>query len=234
VLGVLGEGTPDAIVPRLRTAAAGFASPDRKVQIAFELIVTVALAGPGPDRDHSRTIEADKIQRYVDAARRHQALLVLDVQPGRSDFLSEVRKLQPFLEQPHVGLALDPEWRMGPGQVPGKKIGSVGAAEINAVSEYLAGIVREKNLPQKLLLLHQFRADMIPDLTSVQPRPGLAIVQHLDGFGSRSEKDATSQRLRRPDLFHLGYKLFYDEDVNMYTPAEVLTFQPVPEYISYQ
>jgi hypothetical protein len=233
-LGVLGEADPDGIVPRLRTAAAGFATPDRKLQIAFELIVTVAQRKPGADGTYSRMIDPGKIQQYVDAAARHQALVVLDVQPGRGDFLSQVRKLRPFLEQPHVGLALDPEWRMGPNQVPGKVTGSVGAAEVNAVAAYLAGIVAEKNLPQKLFLLHQFKVSMIPDIAAVTPQPGLAIVHHLDGFGTRGEKNATFNRLFQPGRFHLGYKLFYDEDVNIYTPPEVLGFAQVPDYVSYQ
>jgi hypothetical protein len=233
-LGVLGESDPDRIVPRLRAAAAGFATPDRKIQIAFELIATVALGGPGKDGSYSRMIDSKKIQQYVDAARRHQALVVLDIQPGRLDFLTQVKKLRPFLEQPHVGLALDPEWRMPPGQVPGKTVGQVNAAEVMAVAAYVSGIVREHNLPDKLFLLHQFRASMIPDIGSIVPQPGLAMVHHLDGFGTRSEKDATFRRLHRPNQFHLGYKLFYDEDVNLYQPHDVLAFQHVPDYISYQ
>jgi hypothetical protein len=234
VLGVLGESTPEGILPRLRGAARGFGTKDRRIQIAYELIVTVAQAGPGKDGKYRRTIDLAQIQRYVDAARRHRLLLVLDVQPGRSDFLTEVTKLRPFLEQPHVGLALDPEWRMAAGQVPGRTIGRVSAAEVNAVSAYVAGIVRERGLPEKLFILHQFRASMIPDIARVQARPGLAMVQHIDGFGTRSEKDATFSRLRRPKQFHIGYKLFYDEDVRLYTPRDVLAFRPVPEYVSYQ
>lgn len=233
-LGVLGESSPDGIVPRLRAAAAGFATPDRKLQIAFELIVSVAQRSPGADGTYSKMIDFAKIQQYVDAARRHQALLVLDVQPGRGDFLTQVKRLRPFLEQPHVGLALDPEWRMAPDQVPGKVTGSVGAAEVNAVAAYVSSIIAAKNLPQKLFLLHQFKVSMIPDIAAVMPQPGLAIVHHLDGFGTRAEKNATFNRLYQPGRFHLGYKLFYDEDVGIYTPAEVLAFQHVPDYVSYQ
>jgi hypothetical protein len=233
-LGVLGESSPEGILPRLQAAAAPYATPDRKVQPAYELIATVAQASPGGDGTYSRMIDLADLQRYVDTARRHNVLVILDLQPGRADFPTQVRKLRPFLDQPHVGLALDPEWRMPPGQVPGKTIGQVSADEVNAVSEYVAEIVRERNLPEKLFLLHQFRASMIPDIEAIQPRPGLAMVQHVDGFGTRAEKDATYARLRRPEQFHLGYKLFYDEDVQLYTPQQVLAFQPVPVYVSYQ
>jgi hypothetical protein len=233
-LGVLGESTPEGILPRLRKAGARFGTPDRKVQIAYELIVSVAQAGPGADGDYSRMIDLRQVERYVAAARRHKVLVVLDVQPGRTDFLTQVRKLRRFLEQPHVGLALDPEWRMPPGKVPGRTIGSVRASEVNAVSAYVAGIVARHGLPEKLFLLHQFRASMIPDIARVARRPGLAIVQHVDGFGTRPEKDATFARLRRPKQFHIGYKLFYDEDVRLYQPRDVLRFRPVPDYVSYQ
>ena len=233
-LGVLGEDTPDRILPRLRRAAKGFATKDRKVQLAYELIASVAQASPGADGDYSQMIDMKQIRRYVDAARRQKVLVVLDLQPGRGDFLTQARQLEPFLREPHVGLALDPEWRMPKGKVPGRTIGRVSASEVNEVSAYVAGLVERHDLPEKLFVLHQCRASMLPDVTKIVRRPGLATVQHVDGFGTRSEKDATWARLRRPKQFHMGYKLFYDEDVRRYGPADVLKFRPVPEYVSYQ
>jgi hypothetical protein len=232
-LGVLGEGSPDKMLPKLRAAAKPFAG-DRKVQVAYELIASVAQAGPGADGDYSQLIPLDRIQQYVDHARRHRVLVVLDLQPGRGDFLPQARALERFLVQPHVGLALDPEWRMPKGKVPGKTIGGVSAAEVNRVSGYLSGLVARHRLPEKLFVLHQFRASMLPDVAAIAERPGLALVQHIDGFGTRSEKNATWNRLRRPQQFHLGYKLFYDEDVKRYGPADVLRFKPVPELVSFQ
>ncbi len=232
-LGVLGEGRPDKVLPKLRAAAEPFAG-DRKVQVAYELIASVAQAGPGPDGDYSRMIPLDRIQQYVDHARRNKVLVILDLQPGRGDFLPQARLLERFLVQPHVGLALDPEWRMPEGKVPGRTIGRVGAAEVNRVSAYVSGLVSKHQLPEKLFVLHQFRASMLPDVAEIKKRSGLALVQHVDGFGTRSEKDATWNRLRRPQQFHLGYKLFYDEDVKRYRAADVLKFKPVPELVSFQ
>jgi hypothetical protein len=232
-LGVLGEGSPDTMLPKLRRAARGFAG-DRKIQVAYELIATVAQAKPGPDGDYSQMIEESRIQRYVDQARRNKVLVILDLQPGRESFLPQAKRLEKFLVQPHVGLALDPEWRMAKGKVPGRTIGRVGAAEVNSVSGYVSGLVERHKLPEKLFVLHQFRGSMLPDVQKIEKRPGLALVQHVDGFGTRSEKDATWKRLRRPDQFHMGYKLFYDEDVKRYQAADVLKFKPVPELISFQ
>jgi len=232
-LGVLGEGSPDKMLPKLRGAAKGFAG-DRKIQVAYELIASVAQGSPGADGDYSKMVDLGKIQRYVDQARRNKVLVILDLQPGRGDFLPQARALERFLTQPHVGLALDPEWRMAKDKVPGRTIGSARAAEINRVSAYVSGLVKQHDLPEKLFVLHQFRGSMLPDVQKIKKQPGLAMVQHIDGFGSRAAKTATWNRLRRPQQFHLGYKLFYDEDVKRYRPADVLKFKPVPELISYQ
>jgi hypothetical protein len=232
-LGVLGEASPEKTLPKLRTAARGFAG-NRKVQVAYELIATVAQAKPGKDGDYSQMIDQRRIQQYVDQARKNKVLVILDLQPGRGSFLPQAKRLERFLVQPHVGLALDPEWRMPKGKVPGKTIGTVSAAEVNGVSAYVSGLVAEHGLPQKLFVLHQFRTSMLPDVHRVVKRPGLAMVQHVDGFGTRSEKDATWKRLRRPKQFHMGYKLFYDEDVKRYRAKDVLRFKPVPELVSFQ
>jgi hypothetical protein len=232
-LGVLGEGSPDEMLPKLRRSARGFAG-DRKVQVAYELIATVAQAKPGTDGDYSQMIDEAKIQRYVDQAAKNKVLVILDLQPGRGSFLPQAKRLEKFLVQPHVGLALDPEWRMGKNEVPGKTIGRVGSGEVNSVSEYVAGLVEQHKLPEKLFVLHQFRSSMLPDVQKIAERPGLALVQHVDGFGTRSEKNATWNRLKRPEQFHLGYKLFLDEDVKRYGAADVLKFKPVPELISFQ
>ena len=68
------------------------------------------------------------IRRYLRAARQAKALLLLDIQPGRSDFFTETTRLEKWLKEPDVGLALDPEWRVVDGQVPGQVIGHVDAA----------------------------------------------------------------------------------------------------------
>ncbi|SHN35925.1 hypothetical protein [Cryptosporangium aurantiacum] len=233
-LGVLGEEPPDAIVPRLRAAAAPFATPERPVQIAFELIVRIADRKPGPRGIYSHSIKPAVIRQYIEAAERAKALVILDIQPGRLSFPDAIRPYRWALEHPNVGIALDPEWRVAYDEVPGKVVGQVSAAEVNEASAYVADIVREKQLPEKLFLLHQFRLRMLPDVERILPRRGLAMVQHVDGFGTRKAKDATYAAVRRPEQFHLGYKLFYDEDVEPYGPSEVLAFSHPPEYVSYQ
>ena len=61
-LGVLGEASPDTMLPKLRSAAKDFAG-HRKIQVAYELIASVAQAGPGRDGDYSQMIDLAKIQQ---------------------------------------------------------------------------------------------------------------------------------------------------------------------------
>ena len=233
-MGVLGESGPAEITERLRRAAAPYAASGRTVQIVYELIVTVADPYPGPDGDHSHDVARAEVRRYVQAARRNDALLVLDIQPGRSPFLPVAKRWEWALRKPWVGLALDPEWRMAPGEVPAQTIGQVGADEVNAVSSWLAELVAARDLPEKLFLLHQFRRDMVEDIARVRTRKGLAMVQHVDGFGTRRQKLSTHHRVARPGQFHLGFKLFYDEDIDIFAPPRVLRIRPNVEFVSYQ
>lgn len=233
-LGVLGSGPPDAVWPRLAREAAHWSSPGHPVLPAFELIAVVANAGPGPDGRYRSRISDRNIQRYLAAARRHKALLVLDIQPGRSDFPTEARLLERWLREPDVALAIDPEWRMGPGEVPGRRIGSVGAAEVNAVSGWLDALTARLKLPQKLLLVHQFTTSMVHGKPSVRPRRHLAMVFNMDGFGGQAAKLAKYRMLAADHRFALGFKLFYTQDTDLFQPHGLLAVKPAPAMIEYQ
>ncbi len=233
-LGVLGETSPDRAAARVTAAARPFGAPHRPVLPAFELIVSVAQGSAGPDGDYSSDTDPARIQAYLDAARRMKGLLLLDIQPGRADFLPKVKRYERFLAQPDVGLALDPEWHMGPTQVPGRVIGSSTAASINAVSAYLAELTARRRLPQKLFVVHQFVSRMLPDRARIVARRGLATTFHIDGFGSRAAKLAKYAALHANPPFANGLKLFYDEDIDRLQPAEAVALRPSPDLISYQ
>jgi hypothetical protein len=89
--------------------------------------------------------------------------VILDLQPGRASLLAQARSYRSLLRMPDVGLALDPEWKLTPHQVPLHQIGSVSISEVNSVISWLAGLTERHRLPQKLLVLHQFRLSMIRD-----------------------------------------------------------------------
>ena len=233
-MGVLGQSAPDTMQRRLMRAARPFREPGEQIQPVYELIVTVADASPGPDHDFSHDIPASYVRRYLRAAHRHHALLLLDLQTGRADFPSVARRWAWALQDPSVGLALDPEWRMGPHQVPARVVGYVRAREVNRTSLWLSRLVESHGLPQKLFVLHQFRLSMLPDVGRIVHRPGLAMVQHTDGFGTRGQKLATYHAVARPSQFRQGFKLFYHWDVKRFTPQEVRRIKPRVSFVSYQ
>jgi hypothetical protein len=234
-LGTLGIGTPTAAGRRLERQAGSYQRGGRPLLPAFELIATIVHAAPGEDGDHSQRQAPQMIRRYLRAARARRALLILDVQPGRASFMREVRALRRFLREPDVSLALDPEWSIAPGQLPGQQIGTTDAGTVNEVSRYLSRIVRESDLPQKLLVVHRFTHDMLRDEDRLERHPGVALTVNVDGFGDRANKIAKYRELAggRRNRHH-GFKLFYREDTNLMSPGRVLRLRPRPELIVYE
>jgi hypothetical protein len=235
-LGALGIGSPDQAARRLRRQARGYARGPRPVLPAFELIATIASGHPGTDGKYRNRQDPATIRRYLAAARRAKAILILDVQPGRADFMSEIEPLRPFLEEPDVSLALDPEWHVGPTEVPGRTFGSVDAATVNRISAMLADIVARRRLPQKLLLIHQFTPNMIEGKDRLELRRGIGLVVNVDGFGDRPVKIAKYREFTKGSRgrFHNGLKLFYREDTNLLRPRDVLELRPQPEIVVYE
>jgi hypothetical protein len=237
-LGELGIGTPDRAARKLARQARPYARPGRPVLPAFELIATVAAGAPGENGDYSHRQTPATIRRYLRAARRHRALLLLDVQPGRAPFMREVRALRRFLAEPDVSLALDPEWSMAPGQVPGRQIGSTDAGTVNEVSRYLARIVKQRDLPQKLLVVHRFTPGMIRQEEALERDPGVALVVNVDGFGTQPVKIAKYREFTRDSraarVRSNGFKLFYHEDTGLMSPRRVLRMKPQPDLVVYE
>ena len=234
-MGVLGSGALDGVSERLKRQTQAYARFGRRVTPAFEEIVVSAQSAPGgsalyhgpPDFAHARA--------YLAAVRKMSGLLVLDIQPGRERFLPLVRRFEKLLREPDVGLALDPEWEMGPKEVPGTTIGGTTASEVNAVAAYLAAIVRRDRLPQKLFVIHQFTPDMIAHRSDIRALPELATTFHVDGFGGRSLKLVQYKKLATRDRrFANGFKLFYEQDVKMFEPSDVMRLTPQPDLITYQ
>jgi hypothetical protein len=220
---------------RLADQARHYEGGGRPVMPAFELLATIVHAAPGPDGLYRFRQPRAVIRRYLEAARRARALLVLDIQPGRASFMEEVRALREFLLEPDVGIALDPEWSVRPRALPGQVIGSTSAAVVNRVSAYMARIVRERRLPEKLLIVHQFTDDMIRGKERLRRRPGVALVVNVDGFGDPPNKIAKYDffTAQRPRLFN-GFKLFYEEDTHLMTAPEVLALRPRPDVVIYE
>lgn len=233
-LGELGIGSPASAGQRLLKKAKEFEVPGRKVLPAMELIAEIAHTAPGEDGLYRGRQPNSVIRRYLRAARKIGAILILDIQPGQASFFAESKYLERWLREPDVSLALDPEWHT-PGAVPGTVIGSVDVREVNAVSFWLDELVKKHNLPQKLLVIHRFTEDMIVGEDQLKPRANVAVTVNVDGFGGREIKIAKYKAFaqRAPGL-HNGFKLFFREDTDLLTPARVLRMKPQPELIVYE
>ena len=236
----LGPMTGDlaAATERLRQQTAGYGT-DRAVLPVVELIATVVQSAPGPNGDYAIAADDETVQQYLDAARAAGGILLLGIQPGTGDFLPAVQYYERWLTQPDVGVALDPEWAIDPGEVPGNVFGSTTGAELDSVAAYLDGLVTAGHLPQKVMLYHQLHADIVSGQELLVDRPGVAVVKSVDGIGAAADKIGTYQRVMAgsPPFVHAGFKLFYEEDTRsgpLMTPQEVLALVPQPEYVLYE
>ena len=234
-LGALGIGTPAEAGQRLMEQAKAY-EDGKPVMPVFELIATIAAASPGKDELYRNRQPHSVIQEYLTEARRNRGILLLDIQPGRAGFAGEVRRLERYLDEPDVGLALDPEWNVGPDEIPGEVIGSVSALEVNQIAEGLAATVERLDLPEKLLVIHQFTDEMITAKSLLEPQDGLATVLNVDGFGDPLNKIAKYRELHPRGATGLGsgLKLFYAEDLGLMSPADVLGLKPAPDLVVYE
>ncbi len=238
VLGVLGRQGPEESVKRVRQLAEQY-QPYSKQYIlpTFEIIATVASASPTENHDYSLEVPVSSLRTWVATAKKHGVYVILDLQSGRTDFLTQAKQLEPLLVEPNVGLALDPEWRLTSTQVPLKQIGSVSANEVNQTASWLATLTRRHHLPQKVFLLHQFRNDMLPDRQNINTAfPELAVAIQMDGQGSQPQKQDTWRAILRqpPQRTYYGWKNFYEKDSPMLNPKQTMSISPQPWYISFQ
>jgi hypothetical protein len=204
---------------------------------AFEIIATVAQASAGRQRTYSFESSVSSLRPWVTAASKAGMYVMLDLQPGRADLLAQAKKYQSLLKLPNVGLALDPEWKLQPGQLPLHQIGSVSITEVNSVVSWLASLTARYHLPQKLLELHEFRLSMIQDIGRLDTRQDdLAIVINMDGQGAPGTKLATWQAVvaNAPQGVYFGWKDFYTKDTPMLGPVRTIGHRPGPVLISYQ
>jgi hypothetical protein len=236
-LGVLGEQDVPATIARAEQTADPYRALTADTVVpTLEIIATIASAGPEADGSYSRPRAVDELRPLVEAAQAAGQAVVIDLQPGRTDFLTQAQQYAELLAYPHVGLALDPEWRLAPDQVHLRQIGSVGIDEVNATADWLATFTRDRQLPQKMFLLHQFSLRMITDRERLHTgHDELAMIIHADGQGSQPAKAGTWTALHQgaPDV-HWGWKNFFDEDTPMLDPAQTYAVQPVPDLVTYQ
>ena len=237
--GRLGVGNLDKRIAEMERTGRGYATGGRKVLPVLELITVIVHATPGPDGKYRSRIDDAQIARYLAAARRHKALLLLNIQPGRADFLPEVQSLQRWLAEPDVGIALDPEWAVGKNQTPGRVFGRTTAKELNSVASYLSAFTRSHDLPEKAMVVHQLAPRIISRVQDVRAHKGVQVLLSVDGIGARGAKESTWRKLVKPlpSAVRPGFKLFFEEDREhgkLMTPRQVLALKPTPDYVLYE
>jgi hypothetical protein len=237
-LGLLGQQDDAATIALAREYAAGYedAVDGRTVVPGLDIIATVASSSPGPLGDYSRRVPLGRLRTLVDLAREEGVAVLIDLQPGRTDFLTQAQELEGLLREPHVHLALDPEWRIGAQERHLVRIGSVSAAEVQAVADWLAQLVRDERLPQKILMIHQFTLGMFPDRDTIAiPRELIGVI-HMDGQGSLAAKERTYSVIvaGTDEHWEWGWKNFTRIDRPLATPERTLARDPIPVIITYQ
>jgi len=236
-MGIVGEHEIGELADILSEEAANYAAadPSRPVIPAFEIIATVAQRVPGSDGTYILDTDTETLSTYIDFAAEHGMLVVLDLQVGRGTVAAEIEKVRDLLARPNVHLGIDPEFAVAEGEIPGEYIGSVDAESISYAQKVLAEISAEHGIPPKMLIVHQFREDMIRGKDQLAPVPGVQLVIDADGYGAPELKTAVYNFLVRDEPVEFaGVKLFYGQDVPLMTPQEILALVPAPDVIIYQ
>jgi hypothetical protein len=237
-LGALGQQGISASVARIKKLAASYQALSKSPVVpTFEIITTLATSSAGPSGDYSYATPVAALRPWVSAAAKAGMYVILDLQPGRASFLQQAKLYQPLLELPNVGLALDPEWALKSNQMPLRQIGNVSITDVNSVVDWLGQLTAEYRLPQKLLVLHEFKAGEISDLPALDTHnDDLAVVMDMDGQGSPAMKQATWNFVTHttPSGVPFGWKNFFVKDSPMLNPAQTMAHSPQPVMISYE
>lgn len=236
-MGILGEDTPEETMKKLKKQAAAYseADPDRPAVPTIELIATIAQRTPGPDNLYVSKPSKEVIEEYAELAKENGALLLLDIQLGQGNVMDELKQIEPYLKLPFVHLAIDTEYSVEAGEIPGEDLGEVDGADMQEAVEYIDKMVVENNLPDKMVLVHQFGNGIVKNKDKIKPTKHVEVPLNYDGFGDSAVKmSAYGKLVRDQPIQYGGFKLFYKNDKPLLTPKEVLQLDPAPAIINYQ
>ncbi|WP_273853398.1 hypothetical protein [Guptibacillus spartinae] len=236
-MGILGEMEPEALMTKLKeqTQAYSDADPDRPAIPTIELITTIAQRDPGPNGKYYHMTSEEDIDEYAELAKKHNAILMLDVQLGRDTALHQVKLLEKWLKLPYVHVAIDTEFHVKEGQTPGIDLGSVDGSEVQEVVDYVSNFVEENDLPDKIVLVHQFTDKAVTNKQVIKPTDNVEVALNFDGYGDYGTKMSLYRKfVRNEPVQYGGFKIFYNKDQPVLTPAEVLQLDPNPAIINYQ
>jgi len=241
-MGALGEYPKDEMLRRLKEEVAKWekADPSLPVQPALHLIAVVAQGAPGKAGKY-RMIMPDKVVNQVhDWAKEANCIMFIDIQTGHDNLRTVLPRFEWLLKNPDVHLAIDPEFNLiKSGRVPGTKIGTYDAADVNYASSYLRELVKKYNLPPKVFIVHRFTRNMVTNAKSIKFYPEVQVVMNMDGWGAPwLKRDSYHDYIVSEPVEYTGFKLFYHNDTKkgdpLMTPQDLLKLNPKPIYIQYQ
>jgi len=241
-MGALGEYPPEEMKRRLLADVAKWeeVDPDTPVVPAIDYVAMVAQAEAGNDGMYRTMMPDEHIDKAHRLAKEVNGILILEVQSGLADLQTEIERFEPWLKEPDVHLAIDPEFAMHNGSKPGSVVGMVNAQDINTAAQYLKDLALEHNLPPKVLLVHRFTQDMVQDYADIEPNEYTQIVMVMDGWGPPANKIGTYYHITEPEPVQFtGFKIFYGNDMKppstrLLTPEEILDLTPTPLFVQYQ
>jgi hypothetical protein len=241
-MGVLGEYPKAEMLRKLKGEAARWekADPSHPVQPALHLIAVVAQGIPGKAGKYRMLMPDAIINQVYGWAREANALLFIDIQTGHDEIRTILPRFEWLLKNPDVHLGIDPEFNLiKSGKIPGTKIGTYDAAEINYVSGYLKGLVKKYNLPPKVFIVHRFTRNGVTNARGIVRHPEVQMVMNMDGWGAPwLKRDSYKSYVVSEPVQFTGFKLFYHNDTKkgdpLLTPRDVLRLRPQPLYIQYQ
>ncbi len=241
-MGVLGEYKEDVMFAKLDAEVKKWevADPSTPVIPALHYIAVTAQGSPGESGKYRLRMPDSEIDKVITMAEKINAIVFLDIQVGFSTLQEEIPRFEKYWKMPQVHMGVDPEFSMKTGIRPGKVVGTYDAADINYAANYLAKIVKENNLPPKVLVVHRYTQKMMTNYQNIKPLPEVQMVIHMDGWGGAAKKIGTYRNFIYPEPVQFtGFKLFYKNDVFtpgtvLMTPTELLKLRPIPSYIQYQ
>ena len=227
-MGILGELPRKQMLEKLQGEVKKWQAADSTLEVipALHYIAITAQQSPGKGNNYRLRMPFHQIDSVLSMAREIDALVFLDIQVGLSTLQKELPEFEKYLKMPHVHFGIDPEFSMKGGQAPGKVVGTFDAADINYATEYLAKLVRENNLPPKILVIHRFTQAMVTNYKQIKLRPEVQIVMDMDGWGHQARKINTyKQFVYKEPVEFTGFKLFYKNDLreansHVMTPEE--------------
>lgn len=237
VMGPIGQFSDDVLIAKLHEQAQVYATldPTHPIIPALDYVTPIVQPVPMGDGSWVYRMPTASVEHFMNLANANQALFFFDMQLGHSTIQKEVGLVWPYLQRPGVDLTLDPEFDMPPGGIPDQVFGRMTANEINWAIDQLSTLVQSKHLPPKILIIHQFLEQMLPDWQNIKLKPGVQVITCVDGFGPPGSKIDDYRMFDKDQLIQYpGMKLFYALDKPLMSPQAVLALTPSPLMVMYQ